>query len=288
MLCNANLNDTESEIVQQLVHDDIILRRDLPLDSSVNSLLSMGQEVINFTYDELRDFIISFYIVKEVNDRCELQEVLQKIEKTPSVEGVYKFTYLLAREIGSQLPIDVIERSHLFHSVYINTISNLDSKYYNLRDDEIATDILNGSYMNQDYTEMCYILYCNLDMDTNLNIGLLNDYLKSINDDAYIKVVSCVFGDYYSFGECKYIDKVINNLVKETVESLERMNINKLLFFLQVSVASSPFTRYKMVEKFSELSRERLSYVYEYLINAKSDDVKNLVLKIVGDSEFVF
>lgn len=158
LLRDANLNDIESEIVQQLVHDDIILRRDLPLDSSVNSLLSMGQEVINFTYDELRDFIISFYIVRDVNDGGELQEILQKIEKTPSVEGVYKFTYLLAREIGSQLPIDIIEKSKLFHYIYINTIDNLDSKYYNARDNEIAMDILNSSYMNQNHTAMCYIL----------------------------------------------------------------------------------------------------------------------------------
>lgn len=125
-------------------------------------------------------------------------------------------------------------------------------------------------------------------METNLNIGLLNDYLKSINDDIYIKVVSCIFGDYYSFGKCKRIDDTINKLIKVTVEYLECMNINEPLFFLQVSVAASQFTRYNMIEKFSELSEERLNYLHGYLIDAKSNNVKRLVLEIVGDSEFVF
>ena len=56
------LTDYDKEeilIIESLVEEDVILRRELPEEG----LLKFGAETVNFTYDDLRDFLISFYLI---------------------------------------------------------------------------------------------------------------------------------------------------------------------------------------------------------------------------------
>lgn len=56
-------DDSEREIIERLIGEDIILRREVPS----TGLASLGVENVSFTYDELRDFLLAYYTVMELS-----------------------------------------------------------------------------------------------------------------------------------------------------------------------------------------------------------------------------
>nr|NJM04214.1 hypothetical protein [Desulfobacula sp.] len=57
-------DDPERQIIEQLIGEDIILRREVPS----TGLASLGIENISFTYDELRDFLLAYYTIMKITD----------------------------------------------------------------------------------------------------------------------------------------------------------------------------------------------------------------------------
>ncbi|TOF14356.1 hypothetical protein CGJ28_26565, partial [Vibrio parahaemolyticus] len=53
LVSNAGFDAVERQVIEKLVGEDIILRRELP----PSGLMSLGIENISFTYDEMRDFL---------------------------------------------------------------------------------------------------------------------------------------------------------------------------------------------------------------------------------------
>jgi hypothetical protein len=56
-------DDSERQIIERLIGEDIILRREVPS----SGLASLGVENVSFTYDELRDFLLAYYTVVELS-----------------------------------------------------------------------------------------------------------------------------------------------------------------------------------------------------------------------------
>ena len=86
----------ERKILEQLIGEDIILRREVPS----TELASLGIENISFTYDELRDFLLAYYTVKKlaVSDPAQIELIFEKISGWPIYEGFFRYAYVLARK----------------------------------------------------------------------------------------------------------------------------------------------------------------------------------------------
>jgi hypothetical protein len=70
-------NDSERLIIERLIGEDIILRREVP----TTGLASLGVENVSFTYDELRDFLPAYYAVVElaVSHPTQVKGIFQRI-----------------------------------------------------------------------------------------------------------------------------------------------------------------------------------------------------------------
>ncbi|WET16361.1 SMEK domain-containing protein [Yersinia intermedia] len=92
----GGFDESEKQIVEQLIGEDIILRREVP---SIG-LASIGIENISFTYDELRDFLLAYYVVLElaISDADKTNEIMEKISEWPIYEGFFRYVYILARK----------------------------------------------------------------------------------------------------------------------------------------------------------------------------------------------
>jgi hypothetical protein len=62
-------DDSERQIIERLIGEDIILRREVPS----SGLASLGVENVSFTYDELRDFLLAYYTVVELSVSNKIQ-----------------------------------------------------------------------------------------------------------------------------------------------------------------------------------------------------------------------
>lgn len=85
--------EVNSEELEQLINENVLLNKSII--KSENSLEEETEEIIMFTFDELRDFLISRIIASNENEH----EVLNFIEKTinnkePIAEGVLRNIYL--------------------------------------------------------------------------------------------------------------------------------------------------------------------------------------------------
>lgn len=92
---SIGINDIEvnTKELEQLINENVLLSKSII--RSENSLEEETEEIIMFTFDELRDFLISRIIANNKNE----QEVLSFIEKTinnkePIAEGVFRNIYL--------------------------------------------------------------------------------------------------------------------------------------------------------------------------------------------------
>jgi hypothetical protein len=278
LVSSDNLTPIEMSIIEQLIHDDVILRRELPSES----LLSLGEEQINFTYDEFRDFIISFYIVNKCAKIQEVKYILSKLKGKPAYEGVIKFCYLLSREKDKTDIVNAIESMADFYRHYVNSIQNLENHYLSQHDTELANKILSLDNKGYEFRKMSFILFKEHDCSSYLHIGILINYLNSLEDEVFSQVVPHIFGGYYDYhsGYCSKVDKYISSISSNT----SNLDQNVIVFSIQVSILSESFTRWKFFEICSELPYETIQHCNESLKNSNCSLILKACQTIVNEA----
>lgn len=120
-----DFDDSERQIIEQLIGEDIILRREVPS----TGLASLGIENISFTYDELRDFLLAYYTVMELaaSHPLEVNSIFEKIPKWSIYEGFFRYAYVLARKQNNDTVLAACEASEDFQKHYLNNLSLLSA-----------------------------------------------------------------------------------------------------------------------------------------------------------------
>lgn len=283
-LSDESLEQENINIIEQLVNDDIILRRELP----VQSLIDLGSEQVNFTYDELRDFIIAYYLLHEKNDEAYLYELLNTLESKPSHEGIIKYLYLLSREKDNPLIVSIIERLPCFYHIYSLCIFSLNDCRHKESDIDVIYNILNNWTSDiAAFNKIAMALLCRR-KNKILNINLLNDFLNNIDDSDYEMVIPALFCDYYYEYNDDY--KKLNKFIKSITDWINKnihIDIDFIIFAMQVSVLSSSFISRELINATTKIDESTLVEICEYLKNSKSVRVVNLAQAITEKNKNV-
>lgn len=277
-LSDKSLGQEDINIIEQLVNDDIILRRELPAES----LIDIGSEQVNFTYDELRDFIIAYYLLHKKNDEAYLYELLNSLDSKPSHEGIIKYLYLLSREKDNPLIVSIIEHLPCFHHIYSLSIFSLNDCYHKEGDIDVIYNILNNWTGNREAFKNIAAALFHRRKNKILNIELLNNFLNNINESDYEKAISTLFGDSYSKYNGGY--KTLNEFIKNITDGINKninINMNVVIFAMQVSVLSSLSILRELINVTTKINESALVEICDYLKNSKSERVINLVQAII-------
>ncbi len=167
---NGYDND-ESEVIESLVSEDVILRRELP----VKDLQSIGTESVSFTYDELRDFLIAHYLVNKLS-KTNMPAFVSKfdeITKYQVYEGVYKYTYILSRRDNNEPVVSHIEGIKDYENLYTIVLCSLPPEYQNESDVVTAKSILSKDSPDISTRNIASYLHSRKSTDEILNISLL-------------------------------------------------------------------------------------------------------------------
>ncbi|HTO16072.1 MAG TPA: hypothetical protein VLZ83_09885 [Edaphocola sp.] len=204
-------DDNNREIYIRFLDENIILKKDLP--QSEDSIFS-DSEVINFTYDEFRDFIISDYLINNTfkESKENFEEFISKnlIKASPILEGCSIFLYSLSRKIRNDEIKKIIERQEWYNSAFLSVIFSTPD-YEIIDGDKIQLKQIftsNQSVSEKITLELAYHRY-NTNKYQNLNINLLFELFNDLSENEFEELVYSTYKGY-------------NNSIKRLVEQLEK------------------------------------------------------------------
>jgi len=204
-------DEPERQIIERLIGEDIILRREVPSAG----LSSLGIENISFTYDELRDFLLAYYIVVELSalHPTQVVTIFKKIPDWPIYEGFFRYVYVLARKHNNENIINDCEASHDFGKHYLNNLSLLSADIQTPEDVKRVEAVLKGSTAESDLRHVAWFLFRKREGSELLNIRILLDHVCSLDDEESERFMRAMFSRSLVIGDRKWRDRVSNLLI---------------------------------------------------------------------------
>ncbi|GAA3952405.1 hypothetical protein GO495_12120 [Chitinophaga oryziterrae] len=197
------------KVYVRFLDENILVRRD---PAGANGIFG-DQEVVNFTFDEFRDYLLSEYLISKIYraDKKEFSRFLKE-EINPSsriLEGCGTFLYYIAKKSGDTELLAIVEGQAWFDSIYLRCIFNLEDQYISATDRTrifAAIDTDRYSALKIFYS----FLYRDRVTDTpNLNLQHYLEYLRLLSPEAFRKNFLDLFNDQEYSHNSIHIDKFL-------------------------------------------------------------------------------
>lgn len=242
----AGYSKDQLEVIDLLIAEDIILRR----EPAEKTLETMFDETVSFTYDELRDFVIAFYLVNRVGkaDFSEFSGVVDRLRKLQVYEGVFKYAYLLARQKGEKQVLEFLEAAEDFDIHYSIAISTLPHEYQDDSDRERVIEYLSTLRKREIVQRIGSFLFHRDAPDQILNTRLLLEIINKLEDDQ----APTFF--YHLFNTRAHVPSFERDAIKDFLSSWNK-NIgvkedfdDMLVFVIQLSFLADAGLKYDLRE----------------------------------------
>ena len=264
------------DIILRLIDENIFFRRDILNPTGV----LLDAEVINFTFDEFKDFLIADYLSNVLlqEDRDDMVRFLNEeiSPDKPLFEGVSKYLFIFSKKAQNSELGNVIEGMQWYGEKYIRYIFQMDDRY--LKEDD-KDKIRKSFFINGTDAEVIlrFILHYRFDTSIykNLNITLLYDILSKLDEENFNKK----FLDYFKQRGDKsyYVDSQhdinLNHYFRFVSEQFESGKISnsdvELLFFLLLGdCGDNPFRKAKELFNrfYNDTPKRALQVISKYLI----------------------
>jgi len=280
-------NDSERQIIERLIGEDIILRREVP----ATSLTSLGIENISFTYDELRDFLLAYYTVEQLakSDTDQVVTIFEKISEWPIYEGFFRYAYVLSRKKNSDTVLAACESSGDFQKHYLNNLSLLSADIQTHEDVARVKDILKGGMGEHNIQDVAWFLFRKREDSEHLNNRILLDHVGKLDDEKAERFFRAMFSSPSDYRNSNWRDRVsdlLNSFNKLSKDQQLGLGVPALALVLHFA----PHTRWaeeeaalNFFEKF-QLTKEVGSAI-EACKNAESVKVQSYLKEIAEERE---
>lgn len=191
----TGFDDSEQQIIERLIGEDIILRREVPSAG----LSSLGIENISFTYDELRDFLLAYYTVEKLaaTQPLEITSIFKKIPKWPIYEGFFRYAHVLSRKKSCDKVLAACEASEDFYEHYLNNLPFLSADIQTPEDVKRVKAILEDGTAEHDIRQAAMFLFYKREESDHLNIRILLNYVNSLNNEQLVWFLRVMFSNYF-------------------------------------------------------------------------------------------
>ncbi len=246
--------------IAELIGEDIILRIDLAQSGSV---LDEKNEVINFTFDEFRDFLLADHLVYKVfkEDISEFERTVNCLTKPklPVSEGVSRFLFFKSKRPETKDIQPVISKCDWYKEVFLQCIFSTKEEFITDDDLEEVKLLFTQSGRNAEWIIRSLLLRWGEDLYPKLNIQLLFRIFKDLDDSGYEKLVAPVL-EKYEYG-WRDEGSPIDNIATQIGEILDRedpsrrpsiVNLAELLIYLfNIRGISTPFPAFSEFHSFA-------------------------------------
>lgn len=198
---NIPLDDIVSDprhkqIYIRFLDENILVKRDLEANDKG---VFTKKELVNFTFDEFRDFLISKYLLEKTYQEApaDFSDFLatQLTKRSPLEEGCSTFLFYAYRRLGDPVLNAIIETQPWFDRIFARCLFNLKDEDITENDKaRLISSMKKGHPVAPDIIFNLMIRY-NLDHYKNLSVEFLYDWLRGLNEDEYERFFSSCFGN---------------------------------------------------------------------------------------------
>lgn len=278
-------DDAERKIIEQLIGEDIILRREVPS----TGLASLGIENISFTYDELRDFLLAYYFVTKLaaSNPTEIKSNFEKIPKWPIYEGFFRYTYVLARKQNCDSVISACESSADFQSHFLNNLSLLSSDIQTQDDVNRIKAILKDGAEERNIQRVAWFLFRKRECTELLSVQILLDHVCSLDDEESEQFIRAMFSRSYDYVRRSWRDGVsglLNSLKELGEEEILGLGTPELALALLFLPHANWEERESTLNLFTKLRHtKKVGSAIDACQNSVSDTVKKYLGEITEE-----
>lgn len=254
------LNGINKELLNHIIDEDIFFRKDLIKDESS---VFANKEVLNFTFDEFRDYLLADYLTTDVSD---IEAYVNSITTDEtSNEGIKKYLFFKSRKSEYRDKLVFLESLENYDDLFLSNI-------FSVKDEDIEHEdiqkIKNLFMLGYDFSKVIihFLMFrYRTKIYQKLNIFTLFEIITSLNDEKYSELVNQKFKikyDYYSRNRSGYLLDLLKQLdeildERDFSKEYQLHNVFEFMFLLlgvedESSYGKCPYELIELLEKYIE------------------------------------
>lgn len=206
-----------STALYALLDEELILRRDL---SSPAGIFSTSAETLNFTFDELRDYLIAQYLIHRTfaTSRAAFQAFVDSYEGSypQFLEGLKRFLFYASRRQENVRFWDYYHEQPWYMHAYDTEIFNVDPTLLREEDRDVVSCALSSGGERAQQFSRALAVHWHPQGHPILGLKLLLDFVTTADDDHFDNLIVATFRAIKNFNEgasaeafCEFINKEI-------------------------------------------------------------------------------
>lgn len=167
---------------EQFLDENILVKRDLMVDH-VGTQPTRAQELVSFTYDEFRDFLLARYLVNEIlpQNKDLFISIIHNIDNKSISEGLLSFLFIHIFQTGNKEAKAIIEQEEEYNGLMALNVWNVDESKLSDTDLQKVKAVLPLYPMR---VTSRLLRRWNHQEHPRLNISILLDYVSGLDDKA--------------------------------------------------------------------------------------------------------
>lgn len=285
-----SLNGINRELLNYIIHEDIFFRKDLIKDKAS---VFANKEVLNFTFDEFRDYLLADYLTTDVSD---IEAYVKSITTDEtSIEGIKKYLFFKSRKSEYRDKLTFLESLENYDELFLSNIFSVKDE--NIEHEDIQK-IKHLFMLGYDYSKVIihFLMFRHrTKMYQKLSIFTLFEIITSLNDETYSELVNQKFKikyDHYSRNRSGYfldlleqLDDILND--RDFSKEYQLHNVFEFIFLLlgvddESSYGKCPYELTELLEKYIERYPEDAKKVLLKYRDIKITKVKLNIWKLLN------
>lgn len=287
-----SLNGINKELLNHIIDEDIFFRKDLVKDEAS---VFANKEVLNFTFDEFRDYLLADYLATDVLN-IEVFVTSITTDET-SIEGIKKYLFFKSRKSDYREKLKFLESLENYDELFLNNI-------FSVKDEDIEHEdiqkIKNLFISRYDFSKVIihFLMFRHrTKIYQKLNIFTLFEIITTLDDAKYSELVNQKFKikyDRYSYSKNR--SGYLLDLLKQLAEILDERDFSKEYQFHNVfefiflllgvdddsTYGQCPYELIELLEKYIEKYTEDAKKVLLKYRDIKITKVKLNIWKLIN------
>ncbi len=200
------LSNIDLQFLMTLVNEDILFRTDLISDGTT---ILNNNEVLNFTFDEFRDYLIVDYILKDKH--IDIFNFLKELGinqydpneihfgtkfskgRYPVIEGVLRFLFFKSRRAEYRERLRFLHDLDIYDDLFAQNIFSVNEEYINDVDIRYVKNLIRGNKTQKILLFHGLLQRGNQKIYYKLNIQILTKIIFDLSEDEYNKIINNYF-----------------------------------------------------------------------------------------------
>lgn len=227
---------TDKELLKDIVDEDIVFREDIIVKKG---LIKSEELVINFTFDEFRDYLISKYLLElfgNVSDEEYSRIIYDTTNNTSEViEGVQKYIFYQGKIYNNKEFNKILLNQVWYEKIFRNNIYSLEDKYILDEDIEEINKFFRKGIRYSSKIVVNLLHRYDIKYFYKLNIETLINIIFSLNDEEFRSLFIPIFvkvkSKYEFERRYRYFDT--DNFLSFLRELLQKQNVYDYRFLFK-------------------------------------------------------